>query len=81
MGATNMRPAFGGDVPVHPADRSAGREHHSADRRKFSVAAALSRYYRRAKAIREIDRLIRIAPTATIRDDLMAIAARNELVG
>ena len=77
----NMRPAFGGDGPTGPADRRVHREHHSADRRNLSVVAALGRYYRRAKATREIDRLIRIAPTATIREDLMAIAARNELAG
>ncbi len=76
-----MTPAFGRDVPVQPADRSVYRERHSSDRRKFRVAAVLTRSYRRAKAVREIDRLIRIAPTATIRDDLMAIAARNELAG
>jgi hypothetical protein len=76
-----MRSAFGENVPVQAAHRSVQPDHHTADRRKLGVAATLNRYYRRAKAIREIDRLIRLAPTATIRDDLMAIAARNELAG
>ncbi len=76
-----MRPSFGGDVSVQHADRSVDREDHGADHRKFNVAAALIRYYRRTRAVRELDRLIRLAPTATIRDDLKAIAARNELAG
>jgi hypothetical protein len=36
---------------------------------------------RRAIAVRELRRLIRDAPTATIRNDLLTIAARNERPG
>ena len=36
---------------------------------------------RRAITIRELRRLIRDAPTATIRNDLLTIAARNERPG
>ena len=43
-----------------------------------TFVAALRQRLRRAKAVRELKRLIRIAPTATIRNDLMTIAARNE---
>lgn len=50
----------------------------AADGESRGVTAAVKRYYRRARAAREIERLIRVAPTASIRDDLMNIAARNE---
>ena len=36
---------------------------------------------RRAVTVRELRRLIRDAPTATIRNDLLTIAARNERPG
>ena len=88
-GAMNLRVTTpGGTSPVDPADRYTylstplyERGITMPHRIRFSVASALSRYYRRAKAIRGIDRPIRIAPTATIREDLMAIAARTELTG
>lgn len=67
------------DVPGPPADRRQPADTSVPARSKVKVTAALSRYYRRAKHSREIERLIRVAPTASIRDDLMAIAARNEL--
>jgi hypothetical protein len=72
-----MTSAIGADTP--PAHRRGQAEHGGSTERKAGVTAALGRHYRRAKALREIDRLIRVAPTATIRDDLLVIAARNEL--
>jgi len=48
------------------------------DGERPTVMATLRQRFRRAKAVRELKRLIRNAPTATIRNDLMTIAARNE---
>jgi len=61
-----------------PANQHTDREHPKLDCERSTVIAALRQHYRRAKAIRELKRLIRSAPTATIRNDLMTIAARNE---
>ena len=71
-----MTVTIGADTP--PAHRRERAELDSPTGRKISVTAALSQHYRRAKALREIDRLIRLAPTATIRDDLLVSAARDE---
>ena len=60
-----------------PAEHEA-REFATVDSDGTSFVAALRQRLRRAKAVRELKRLIRSAPTATIRNDLMTIAARNE---
>jgi len=60
-----------------PAEHEA-REFATVDSGGTSFVAALRQRLRRAKAVRELKRLIRSAPTATIRNDLMTIAARNE---
>lgn len=54
------------------------REFATVDSDGTTFVAALRQRLRRAKAVRELKRLIRSAPTATIRNDLMTIAARNE---
>ena len=68
-----------GSVPrvALPAEHEA-REFATVDSDGTSFVAALRQRIRRAKAVRELKRLIRSAPTATIRNDLMTIAARNE---
>ena len=43
---------------------------------RSTFVAGFRQYYRRIRALRQIERLIRVAPTATVRDDLMTIAAR-----
>ena len=60
--------------PASPAEPEA-REFATVE---TSFLAALRERLRRAHAVRELKRLIRSAPTATIRNDLMTIAARNE---
>ena len=60
-----------------PAEHEA-RGFATVDSDGTSFVAALRPRLRRAKAVRELKRLIRSAPTATIRNDLMTIAARNE---
>ena len=69
-----------GSVPrVEPPAEHEAREFATVDSdRTYSFVAALRQRIRRAKAVRELKRLIRSAPTATIRNDLMTIAARNE---
>ncbi len=74
-----MVSATGTAVPGPPPQQRKQPELESSAGQKAGVAAALSRHRRRARALRELDRLIRIAPAASIRDDLMAIAARHEL--
>lgn len=54
------------------------RGHPAVGRQRSSVMAALRQHFRRAKAVRELKRLLRSAPTATVRNDLMTIAPRNE---
>ena len=68
-----------GSVPrVEPPAEHEAREFATVDSDGTSFVAALRQRLRRAKAVRELKRLIRSAPTATIRNDLMTIAARNE---
>ena len=68
-----------GSVPrVELPTEHEARESATVDSDGTSFVAALRQRLRRAKAVRELKRLIRSAPTATIRNDLMTIAARNE---
>lgn len=67
--------------PASPANQREVREHPADDSEKPTVLATLRQHFRRAKAVRELKSLIRSAPTATIRNDLMTIAARNERFG
>ena len=60
-----------------PTIRIEPRPHPDARAGKIS----LRRRFRRAIASRELNRLVRDAPTATIRNDLLTIAARNGRTG
>jgi len=75
---TISRPATEENRRASPANRHADPERPTVDSERPTVMATLRQRFRRAKAVRELKRLIRNAPTATIRNDLMTIAARNE---
>jgi len=63
--------------PASPTEHEVG-EPPTVDGERISVVTTFRQHVRRAKAVRELRRLIRSAPTATIRNDLMTIAARND---
>ena len=79
---TIWHPATQDSHPASPAGQLEVPEHGRVDGGRASVFAGVfagvRKHFRRARAVRELTRLIRSAPTATVRNDLMTIAARTE---
>ena len=75
---TIWHPATQDSHPASTAGQLEVREHGRVDGGRASVFAGVRKHFRRARAVRELTRLIRSAPTATVRNDLMTIAARTE---
>lgn len=68
----------GHDLPHHVSVEADAAGTVGGTVTRSTVVASLLRRYRRSRALREIERLIRVAPAGTVRDDLMTIAARND---
>ena len=75
---TIWHPAAQDTHPASPAGRLTVPGHRCVDGGRASVLAGVREHFRRARAVRELTRLIRSAPTATVRNDLMTIAARTD---
>ena len=75
---TISHPTTEATPPASPGNHHEVRVHPTVDSERSSFIATVRQHLRRAKAVRELKRLIRSAPTATVRNDLMTIAARHE---
>jgi len=75
---TISHPTTEATPPASPGNQHEVVEQPTVDSGRSSLIPTVRQHLRRAKAIRELKRLIRSAPTATVRNDLMTIAARNE---